>query len=413
VTDAAPPPRSLRWRLAFTGILALAMTSGTYLGYVFGVLGPDLRAEFHLSRAQLGLMTTVLFLVGGPLSLLAGRATDRLGGRRVMLAAFGVTIGAALLIAQAPTFGVVLAGAAFGGLALATGNPVTNKLIAEHVRRGGRGLTMGGKQAGVQLGAFLTGLALTPLAAALGWRAALAWSALVPALAVIGALLVIPSDPVHHERASQDSESSGGSPMHAIRWLMAYAFLMGSGVSAVNAYLPLYLVERAGASTALAGAVVATIGLVGIFSRVLWAWASERMRSFSAPLLILGIGAVAAIALVIAVESVGAWLAFVAAAVFAASAITWNAVGMLAVITASGSRRAGRASGSVTFAFYIGFVGSPVVFGWLVDQLGGYRGAWLLVAIVFAATVPVVLGWRRAERALAERAHGERSPGAR
>jgi cyanate permease len=170
---------------------------------------------------------------------------------------------------------------------------------------------------------------------------------------------------------------------------------MGSGVAAVNAYLPLYLVERGGASQELAGAVVATIGLVGIFSRLVWGWASERMPTFSLPLLLLGGGAVVAIGLVLAIERVGLWVAWPAAILFGATAVTWNAVGNLAVITESGTGLAGRASGLLTFGFYIGFVGSPMIFGLLVDATGSYTLAWTLVALGFAATVAVILGWRR------------------
>jgi nitrate/nitrite transporter NarK len=171
---------------------------------------------------------------------------------------------------------------------------------------------------------------------------------------------------------------------------------MGTGVAAINAYLPLYLVERAGASQAAAGSVVATIGVVGIGSRIAWGWASERMPSFSLPLLLLGIGAVLAVGMVAAVERIGLWVAWPAAVLFGASAVTWNAVGMLAVISESGSRLAGRASGAVTAGFYIGFVASPMLFGWLVDATRDYVSAWLLVAAVFAATVAVAIGWRRA-----------------
>jgi cyanate permease len=119
------------------------------------------------------------------------------------------------------------------------------------------------------------------------------------------------------------------------------------------------------------------------------------MPTFSLPLLLLGVGAVAAIGLVIAIERVGLWIAWPAAVLFGATAVTWNAVGMLAVISESGSRMAGRASGMVTFGFYIGFVGSPMVFGLMVDSLDSYELAWLLVAVVFAATAAVVLAWRR------------------
>ena len=396
---AAMRGRSAASRLAFAATLALVMGTGTYAGYAFGVLGPDLVAEFDLSRFQLGLVTTTFFVVGGPLSLVAGRATDRFGARRVMLLAFAISAVAITGMALAPEYGVLLALAAVAGIALAAGNPLTNKLVAIHVAPGSRGLIMGGKQSGVQVGAFLTGALLAPLAAALGWRAALGWSALVPLAGILVALAVVPPDRPQDEA----TEATRNGPLpHGVYWLAAYAFLMGSGVATINAYLPLYLVERADASQEVAGTVAATIGLVGIFSRIGWGWASERMRSFSQPLLMLGVGAVVAVLLVLAVESVGLWLAWPAAALFGATAVTWNAVGMLAVISASGVGTAGRASGVVVFGFYIGFVASPVLFGWLVDTTDGYRLAWLLVAATFSATLLVIAGWRRAERSRRE-----------
>lgn len=373
------------------------MGAGTYAGYAFGVLGPDLVAEFRLSRFQLGLLTSAFFVVGGTLSLVAGRATDRFGARRVMLVAFGVAAAALVALALAPAYALLLAAAALAGVALASGNPVTNKLIAVHIVPGRRGLIMGGKQAGVQVAAFLAGALLAPLAVAFGWRAALGWSALVPLAGVLLALSLVPPDP--GQRTAPPAARGAGTLPASVRWLAAYAFLMGSGVATVNAYLPLYLVERAAASQEAAGSVVATIGLVGIGSRVAWGWASERMRGFSLPLLLLGAGAVLAIAMVVLVESIGLWLAWPAAALFGASAVTWNAVGMLAVITAAGVGVAGRASGVVTFGFYIGFVASPMLFGWLVDRMQGYTLAWLLVAAIFLGSTGVVLVWRRSEPA--------------
>jgi predicted MFS family arabinose efflux permease len=259
---------------------------------------------------------------------------------------------------------------------------------------GSRGLVMGGKQAGVQVGAFLAGALLAPLAAQVGWRAALGWVAVVPVLALLATLLVVPRDTTPGTAGPGEPEAPRSLP-GGVRWLAVYAFLMGSGVAAVNAYLPLYLVERAGASQELAGAVVATIGLVGIVSRLVWGWASERMPTFSLPLLMLGGGAVIAVGLILAIENVGLWVAWPAAILFGATAVTWNAVGNLAVISESGSGLAGRATGLLTFGFYIGFVGSPVLFGLLVDATGSYGLAWTLVGLGFAATVAVILGWRR------------------
>ena len=379
-------------RLAFGVVLALAMGTSTFAGYAFGVLGPDLIDEFDISRSQLGLLTAVFFVVGGPLSLVAGPATDRFGPRRVMLLAFAIAAATLVGMALAPVYALMLVAAGLGGVALATGNPVTNKLVAVNLPPGSRGLVMGGKQAGVQVGAFLAGVLLAPLAVQVGWRAALGWTAVVPILALVAAVVVVPPDaPTEAAEAAEPSRTLPGG----VRWLAVYAFLMGSGVAAVNAYLPLYLVERAGASQELAGAVVATIGLVGIVSRLVWGWASERMPTFSLPLLMLGGGAVVATGLILAIENVGLWVAWPAAIMFGATAVTWNAVGNLAVISESGRGLAGRASGLLTFGFYIGFVGSPVLFGLLVDATGSYALAWTLVGLGFAATVAVILGWRR------------------
>lgn len=380
----------------------MAMATATFPGYAFGVLGPQLVAEFGLSRVQLGMLTTCYFLVGGALSLVAGRAVDRFGGRRVMNVSLVVVAVMVLGMANATAYPVLLALAALAGIAIAASNPSTNKLVAINLPPGRRGLTMGIKQAGVQVGAFLTGALLAPLAVVLGWRVALGWSALIPLLAVLAAMLVIPgprSRPVDTRGTWVDGGPGEGERLPAaVRWLAVYAFLMGSGVATVNAYLPLYLVETGVASTAVAGAVVALIGFTGIVSRVIWGWGSERLRGFSGPLMVLSFGAVVAIGMILAVQVAGLGAAWLAALVFGATAVTWNAVGMLAVLAASGQRLAGFASGVVLTGFYIGFVGSPVLFGTLVDRLGGYTLAWTLVAAVFGAATLVVVAWQRAER---------------
>jgi nitrate/nitrite transporter NarK len=407
LTTAKAPIRqlgdaSLPRRAAFGGVLALAMATGTYPGYAFGVLGPQLVLTFGLSRFELGLLTASFFLVGGALSLVAGQAVDRFGGKRVMGVSFVVTGVAIMGMAGAPGYPILLAMAALAGIAVAAGNPLTNKLVAVNLPPGRRGLIMGSKQAGVQVGAFLAGALLAPLAVAVGWRVALGWSAVVPFLAVLVGVLVIPSDrrSPHVGRGRPEDADTGriGQLPIGVRWLALYAFLMGSGVSAVNAYLPLYLVETGGASPAVAGAVVALIGFTGIISRVLWGWGSERLRGFALPLIALGAGAVVAVGLILAVQVVGMPAAWAAALLFGATAVTWNAVGMLAVLAVSGPRFAGLASGFVLTGFYIGFVGSPLVFGLMVDRLGGYGLAWLMIAAAFVVATLVVVAWQRTDR---------------
>jgi predicted MFS family arabinose efflux permease len=386
--------RRLR-RLPFGAVLAVAMGASSFPGFAFGSLGPFLVDDFELSRSRLGLLTTLFFAVGGILSLVAGPMVDRFGGRTVMLGSFGI-IGLALMaMSGAPSYSLLLVCAAFGGGSIAAANPTTNKLVAVHVPPGQRGVIMGVKQSGVQIGAFSAGAILAPLAAWLGWRVALLLTVTIPLLGALATILVVPSDP--REIVSSESTDDRRAPMSsAVWWLTAYAFLMGSGVSAVTAYLPLYAVERLDYSVQTAGAVAAAIGLVGIVGRIAWGFISDRRSGFVMPLLVMAVGAVASVLFLMAAEESSA-LVWLGALLLGATAVTWNSVGMLAVIATTGTAAAGRASGYVLFGFYGGFVGSPLLFGTIVDNTNRYEVAWSIVAGIFVLAAVVIGAWQRSQ----------------
>lgn len=105
-----------------------------------------------------------------------------------------------------------------GGLALAVGNPVTNKLVALHVLPAARGLVMGIKQSGVQIGAFLAGMLLPALAGVLGWRWALGAAALAAGVSGAAALMAVPP------AGARTAAAAGTARLRAderIRWLVA------------------------------------------------------------------------------------------------------------------------------------------------------------------------------------------------
>ena len=378
--EAASPRGRVR-PIGFALLLALTMGTGTFSGFAFGVLGPDLIADFGLTRAGLGALTTAHFAVGGLGSTLAGRATDRLGARRTMLASFAIVAGAQAAMAASSAFGWLLVAAAAAGVSLATGNPATNKAVSQHLPSGRRGLTMGVKQAGVQLGAVLAGWVVAPLAAGLGWRTALLVSTVVPLLGLALTPLLVPPDPPMS--AIGERRPVGPLP-RAIRHLAVYAFLLGAAAGAFNAYLPLYLVERLGTTTTRAGAIAAAVGATGAVSRILWGGVAERLSSYRLPLTGMALGAVVAVALVQAGAGLGIAAVWAGAILFGATAVTWNAVGMIAVIGQVEAEDAGRASGLVLFGFYTGFVPSPVAFGALVDATGSYSASWALVMMLLA-----------------------------
>ena len=382
-------------RVGFTLVLALAMGTGTFPAAAYGVLGPDLIEQFGLTLVELGLLTTTFFLVGGTLSLLAGPLTDRLGGRRVMVSSFVVVAVAVLGMSWASNIAVMLGWSAVAGFALATGNPVTNKLVSLHLPVGQRGLTMGGKQAGVQLGVFLAGAVLAPLSAIVDWRLALAVTAAVPALAAGATFLLVPRDPDEPTSAAPASRHPLGA---GIGLLAVYAALMGIATSCVYAYLSVYLTASAEFSPAQAGGVVAVMGLTALSARIAWGWASEKVPSLAVPLVAFGIGGSISALVLIGLDDANPWLAYVIAALLGTTVLAWNSVGMMAVLGAAGPGSAGRASGIVLFGFYVGFAPGPIAFGWIVDASGQYSLAWIMVASSMAAAAIVAAIWRRSER---------------
>jgi sugar phosphate permease len=382
-TSTYPGPGA---RAMLVAVLLLTMTVGIGMQFAIPVLGPLIMPDLGLSRAQLGAVTTLFFLVGAATSTSAGRWTDRVGGRRSLFATH-LSAGLAFAIAaQAGSLALLLVAGAVAGLGAALANPATNRLILAGFPPGSRGAIVGLKQSGVQLGGLAAGVALPSLALLLGWqRALLSWTVL--AVVTTGIILVtVPAslDPSGGRRAAGSSE--GGGP--TITVLCTFAALMGFGVSSINTYLPIYAVEVVGTSVTTAGFVVSVLAVLGIASRLGWGWGADRLARPIRVLPVLSIGALVGTGLLVLAASVGQWALWIGAGVLGATALGWNGVAMLVAMNAVPAARAGWASGRVILFFYVGLVVSPIPFGLLADRLGSYAVGWLFVALAFvAATV--------------------------
>jgi predicted MFS family arabinose efflux permease len=372
--------------IVITGLMAV----GTIAQFVFGTLGPFLVAEFELSRAQLGTLTTVLFGVAALLSTVMGRATDRVRARLAYGAAFGLSAIALAGIAAAPGYLVLVLFAAVGGMGQALVNPLSNKLVAAHVPVRRRGLVMGIKQSGVQMGAVLAGFALPLLAVLIGWRTAVAAVAVAVLAGWVASGRVVPTG--NDGREATAAKRSGGVN-RVVAGLAVYAFLMGSGMAAVNAYLPLYAHEAVGLPAGVAGTLVAAIGVVGIASRILVGHLSDRIGDVGLLLNGMALIGAAALVLILLAQEVAAWLIWVGAFAFGWS-VAWNAVAMIAVVRLAGPSATGQASGHVLTGFFAGFIVAPVAFGVAADAVG-YTRPWLALVLLMVGISIAIWIWRR------------------
>ncbi|HCM1916541.1 TPA: CynX/NimT family MFS transporter [Salmonella enterica subsp. salamae serovar 28:r:e,n,z15] len=176
-------PHRKQGALLIAGILMIATT----LRVTFTGAAPlleTIRADYGLSTAQTGLLTTLPLLAFALVSPLAASIARRFGMERSLFAAM-LLICAGIALRSLPSSALLFAGTAIIGCGIALGNVLLPGLIkrdfSQHVARltGAYSLTMG---AAAALGSAL----VVPLALhGFGWRGALLMLMLFPLLALL------------------------------------------------------------------------------------------------------------------------------------------------------------------------------------------------------------------------------------
>lgn len=135
-------------------------------------LAPLLRAEFHLSNAEYGLILTafsITYAAGAPF---AGLLIDRIGLNRGITLAIGVWSVAGIFTGYTKGLAGLVACRAVLGLAEAGGIPAAGKAIHQYLLPAERALGNAVNQAGVSLGLILAPPIATWFAVRYGWRSA-------------------------------------------------------------------------------------------------------------------------------------------------------------------------------------------------------------------------------------------------
>jgi predicted MFS family arabinose efflux permease len=386
INDNAVEDTTTVFRPTLTALLVAAMAISTLTANALGLLAIYVLDALQISRAQLGSVIAIGTMIGALVSVPAGRAVDKIGARNAVIVVFAATGSAFLVFAAAPSYGIMIVGSAVAAAALGGNNPATNKVIALHYPEGRRSLVTGLKQSGVPLAVVASGTLLPTAAEAIGWRHTLG---LVGVTAMGLALLSRAAIPAPESDTSPPASlaAAAGSTMGR---MALYPFLLGFANASIF-FIPLFAEEILGSSAVRAGRAIAVLGAAAMVGRIAWARVAERRRSYVGVLrLLAAVGAVAYLVVALSARFGGWWQLVAGCVLIGASASSWNAVGMLAVIHEAGTEGAGRASGVVQFGFLLGLsVGTPVQ-GWTVDLTGAYTVLWLL-STAAAAVAWIVL----------------------
>ena len=351
-----------------------ALAAGTFSIVAIGALAPDLEAEMGLSRAELGFLTSLVFIGSMISSRRAGKLTDSFGPARVLglsLAAFAVAMAVAAVAPTAVVFmlAVLGAGIAYGGI-----NPPTNVVVAgKLVRRLGFFLSL--KQSGVPLGGLLAGVVLPPVAIAFGWRWAFGLAVAVCFAAAAATPLLRNAAVLRSEEGRQARPSPGRRHLLAVG---VFGFVMSGTHWTFLTYLTLYLTGERGFSLPRAGLALALAQGLGAAGRLLWGHLSDA-HGRRVPILLTMVSlALAALALLASNPGSAAMWPLIAVSGFAI--VGWNGAYYALVAERAGPGQVGRASGDALFFVFAGAVAVPPLLGLLADATGSWQSLWAAAA---------------------------------
>jgi len=294
-----------------------ALAAGTFAISAPGVLAPKLAHAFDLSRAEIGIVTSLVFVGASIASGPAGRWTDRGDPARVLGVSMALFTSGVVLLAAAPDREVLFAAAVLMGLAYGGVNPPTTVVVAGRLARR-LGFFLSLKQSGVPLGGLVAGVVLPPVTIAFGWRTAVVLGAVLCALAAAATPLLR-----NAQTLTLEGRASGPAPSRRkLAALSTFGFIMAGSQWAFLTYLVLYLTEQFHFGLGTAGLALALAQALGACARLAWGWASDVSGRRLEVLLVMSGLQVTALAL-LATVSVRA-LAWPLVALAGTSVIGWN-----------------------------------------------------------------------------------------
>ncbi len=377
-----------RWSM-----LAIALTT-TLCANVFinGVafLIPTLHQDRGLDLAEAGLISA-LPSFGMVVTLIAwGWVVDRLGERFVLAAGSALTAAAAFAAASAESL-VTIGGFLFlGGMAAASSNSASGRLVVGWFPPHQRGLVMGIRQTAQPLGVGLGALVIPQLAAARGIAAALLFPAFIcAAAAVISAVGVM--DPPRPPRAEAHADElanpyRGSSTLWRIH---AVSVLLVVPQCVVWTFTLVWLMTDRGWSAASAGGLVTIAQLLGAAGRIAAGRWSDKAGSRLHPVRTIAIGAALAMGLLALADLADSPASIAVLVIASVVTVSDNGLAFTAIAELAGPFWSGRALGMQNTSQLLTAGIVPPAFGALIAT-AGFPLAFALCAIFPLLAAPLV-----------------------
>ena len=256
---------------AVVGACGLAVATGWNVANT-GAIAQALAAEYGVSLAAIGLLTTALFVVHLVVQIPGGRASDRFGPKRMGMLGLALLTLCNCLALLVPSFALAMLMRSLMGI----GTGLAFVAGADYVRAHGASASAQGLFGGAGIAGGGLALAVVPQVEDwLGWRAPYATAAIV-AVAALAALATAPGDVPRSVHLHEGATPPGiFRDVRLYRLGLMYAATFGLSVVVGN-WVATLLERGGGQSQEVAGAVAALTLLLGIVTRPLGGWLLRR-----------------------------------------------------------------------------------------------------------------------------------------
>ena len=377
-----------RWSMLVIALTATTSANVFINGAAF--LIPILHKEHGLDLAEAGLLSSMPSF-GLVLTLIAwGYVVDRVGERIVLTLGSVLIAAAAFAAASADSLFAVGVFLFLGGMAAASSNSASGRLVVGWFPPEQRGLVMGIRQTATPLGVGFGALVIPRLAESQGISAALLFPAVVCAIsAVVCAFGVL--DPPRPPRSEAPAEhlanpyraSSVLTRIHAVSVLL----VVPQGV--LWTFALAWLMTDRGWSAASAGTLITATQVLGAIGRIAAGRWSDVVASRLRPIRTIALAAAVSMGLLALTDWLSSPVSVAMMMIASVITVSDNGLAFTAIAEIAGPFWSGRALGTQNTSQHLATAAAAPLFGGLIG-VAGYPVAFAVSALLPLLAIPLV-----------------------
>ncbi len=376
------------------GLVGMAHASSHFSHLLLPLMFPVFMRDFGWSFSELGLLSTLFFVVSGTGQAFAGFVVDRVGARPVLFISQVLFMAACSLAFMAESYAALMGVAVLAGLGNAPFHPVDFTILNQRVSSPRLGYAFSVHGLTGNLGWAVAPVFFTLTTALWGWRHAFLAAACVYGLV----LLVLVWNRAHLLTTTQKSLGSGSAQsdlafmrLPVVWWCFGFFLLSTVTLAVVQNFSVPILKELHGVSLELASMTLTAYMLFGAVGMLVGGFVAARFPTLSDRVVAVCMSCAAVL------------MALCASGLFGHIGTLWVlaatglAVGVggpsrdLMIKKATPKGATGRVYGLVYSGLDVGFALSPLVFGVLMDK-GWYSATLLGASLVLLLSVGAALG---------------------